>query len=198
MGGEIILGGKHMDYKLVFDLQTSDIRIANYLFMLPGVIVFLFGAVTYFFRDHYSNPFRARPMPQRFPFFLLLFGAVWMQLSALSLYTQYDVMDRALKTGKVRVVEGKVVQFSPMPYTGHAMERFCVSDTEACFSYSDYEVTPGFNRTTAHGGPIQAGLPVRVTYKDNTILKLEVAAPDTSFAQKHMEGLPEAALSPAR
>jgi hypothetical protein len=65
-----------------------------------------------------------------------------------------------------------VTGFMPMPVTGHAMEHFCVSG--ACFSYSDYVVTAGFNRTSSRGGPIREGLPVRVTYLGNTILKLEV------------------------
>ncbi|WP_321797617.1 hypothetical protein [Burkholderia sp. BCC1988] len=63
--------------------------------------------------------------------------------------------------------------FEPMPYGGHAMERFCVG--QVCFSYSDYVVTGGFNNTASHGGPIRAGLPVRVSYVDGLIVKLEVA-----------------------
>jgi hypothetical protein len=52
------------------------------------------------------------------------------------------------------------------------MESFCVSGV--CFRYSDYVVTAGFNQTSSHGGPIRDGLPVRVTYIGNTIVKLEV------------------------
>lgn len=189
-----------MDYRLVFDLQTSDIRLTNYLFMLPGVIIFLCGAVTYFFRERLSNPFRAKPMPQRFPFFLLLFGLLWMQLTGLSLYAQYDTMKQALHMGKVSVVEGNVIDFIPMPILGHKKEHFCVSGSQACFSYSDYEVTPGFNITNAHGGPIQTGLPVKVTYRDNVILKLEVGKHGVSYAEKNNPDMPppETALSPAR
>lgn len=190
-----------MDYKLVFDLQSSEIRLVNYLFLLPGAVIFVAGAVSYFFRDYFTNPFRARPMPQRFPYFLLLFGALWIQLSALSLFTQYSALDHAVKAGKVTVAEGRVVHFQPSAYPTQQMEHFCISDTEACFSYSDYVVTPGFNQTSANGGPIQAGLPVRVTYKGNTILKLEVAKQPASFyaLKKNDNGVPsEAALSPAR
>ncbi|WP_322021733.1 MULTISPECIES: hypothetical protein [unclassified Burkholderia] len=53
------------------------------------------------------------------------------------------------------------------------MERFCVG--QVCFSYSDYVVTGGFNNTASHGGPIRAGLPVRGSYVDGLIVKLEVA-----------------------
>ena len=53
------------------------------------------------------------------------------------------------------------------------MERFCVSGT--CFEYSDYVVTGGFNNTSSHGGPIRAGLPVRVSHVGDRIVKLEIA-----------------------
>jgi len=53
------------------------------------------------------------------------------------------------------------------------MESFTVGGRR--FSYSDYEVTAGFNNTASHGGPIRAGLHVRVTYWGNLILRLEVA-----------------------
>lgn len=188
-----------MDYKLVFDLQTSGVRLANYLFIVPGIAIFLCGVVTYIFKDRLTNPFRRKPMPQRFPLFLLLFGALWMQLSTLSLYSQYSAMDKAVKTGRVSVIEGKVVHFKPMAYMGHQPERFCISDSETCFSYSDFVVTPGFNQTSVSGGPIHNGLPIRVTYTGNTIVKLEVASSETAFVQKNPDmPPPETALSPAR
>lgn len=164
-----------MQYKVVYDLQTSDLPLTNYLFILPGAVIFIIGAVTYLFRDYFTNPFRKKPMPQRFPIFLLLFGALWMQLSSLSLYVQYNTLNRAIKAGKVNTIEGRVVHFSPLDYIKHPKEHFCISESEVCFSYSDLIAGPGFNQTTAHGGPIHNGLPVRVTYKDNAIVKLEVS-----------------------
>jgi hypothetical protein len=88
-------------------------------------------------------------------------------------YLEYSSLTAAKETGRVKVVEGTVTNFKPMPVTGHAMERFCVRD--ACFEYSDYVITGGFNNTTSQGGPIKEGLPVRVMYVRNAIVKLEVA-----------------------
>jgi len=65
-----------------------------------------------------------------------------------------------------------VTRFKPMPPSGHAPEEFCVKDR--CFQYSDFEVSPAFNTTSSHGGPIREGLPVRVTYVGNAIVRLEV------------------------
>ena len=82
------------------------------------------------------------------------------------------------RTVAAKVVTGVVRDFVPMPATGHADEQFCVQD--ACFHYSDYEVTGGFNNTSSHGGPIREGLPVRITYveypreRGNKIVKLEI------------------------
>ena len=63
--------------------------------------------------------------------------------------------------------------FVPMPYTGHASERFAVGGKT--FSYSDYILTGCFNNAASHGGPIKAGLTVRVSYVGNCIVRLEVA-----------------------
>lgn len=188
-----------MDYKVIFDMQTSEIRLANYSYILMGAALFLIGAFTYFFRYRLSNPLRKRPMPLRLPHFLLLFGALWMQISGVSLYAHYQNLERALKKGHIEVVEGRVVHFTPASYATHGTEKFCISESETCFSYSAFTVTPGFNQTAADGSPIVNGLPVRVTYKDNTILKLEAAKKPMPPQQDAKDAPPpEIALSPAR
>jgi|SRR6266850_432233 len=76
------------------------------------------------------------------------------------------------------VVEGTVENFHPMPYTGHDEETFDVKGVH--FAYSDYGVTQGFNNTSSHGGPVRAGLYVRIHYayvgssRDATIMRLEI------------------------
>lgn len=83
-------------------------------------------------------------------------------------------------------VEGTVDNFDPMPYGGHRDEHFTVQGIR--FSYSDYDQMYyyGFNNTASHGGPIQQGIPVRISYftkeKRNIILKIEV--PQTSLSPK--------------
>jgi hypothetical protein len=81
--------------------------------------------------------------------------------------------------GLTSEIEGKVEDFKPMPPEGHVMESFCVKNV--CFDYSDYVVTGGFNNTSSHGGPIRAGLRVRIHYikgfvpsEGNVITRLEV------------------------
>jgi hypothetical protein len=77
--------------------------------------------------------------------------------------------------GKAEVIEGAVSNFKPgTNERGSAYESFCVKG--ACFTYSDYEESAGFNTMAINGGPIREGLPVRLTFVANTIVKLEVAS----------------------
>jgi len=79
----------------------------------------------------------------------------------------------ALRTGRVSTVEGYVRDFDPMPFTGHKNEKFSVN--EVTFSYSDYDLSPGFNQSASHGGPVHGGEWVRIKHLGNSILQIEVA-----------------------
>jgi hypothetical protein len=118
-----------------------------------------------------------KPAPRRLAIFFMGFSALWTACVGYATWHEYARVMDAAAGGTLKTVEGKVEKFVPMPSSGHALEHFCVKD--ACFSYSDYVVTTGFNHTSSHGGPVHADLPVRVTYLDgggtgNIIVKLEV------------------------
>jgi hypothetical protein len=85
----------------------------------------------------------------------------------------YDTAAAASRDHRYSVVEGRVADFAPMPYTGHRLETFVVGGRK--FAYSDYVLTGCFNNTTSHGGPIRAGISVRVSFVGNCIVRLEVA-----------------------
>ena len=89
---------------------------------------------------------------------------------------RYFTAQSALRNGTAQVVEGRVENFHPMPYTGHDLERFDVSGVH--FEYSDYVITSGFNKTSSHGGPVHSDVYVRIHYisrqDGNLILRLEV------------------------
>src|SRR5262249_10246926 len=73
------------------------------------------------------------------------------------------------------IVEGTVEQFHPMPYHGHSLESFTVNGVR--FEYSDFDDSkPGFNHTKSHGGPIHAGMRVRIHYREGSILQIQVPA----------------------
>lgn len=85
----------------------------------------------------------------------------------------YEAAATASRDHRYSMVEGPVTNFVPMPYSGHANESFVVGGKK--FTYSDYILTGCFNNATSHGGPIKAGLTVRVSYVGNCIVRLEVA-----------------------
>jgi hypothetical protein len=164
-----------VQYDTVFDIASAG--YGSWSFPAFGLIFVAIGSVLVAFAlRRRALPFpwwSTRPTASKvFAFFFLSFAVFWTAAAFLSTSREYSRLSTANTSGHVRVAEGLVTNFKPMPVTGHAMERFCVSG--ACFEYSDYVVTPGFNRTSSHGGPIREGLPVRVTYVGNSILKLEV------------------------
>jgi hypothetical protein len=74
------------------------------------------------------------------------------------------------------IVEGRVKDYSPMPYQGHAHEYFTVKGV--AFSFSDYDGTyGGYHNAASHGGIIRPNLYVRIGYYHsgitNIIFKLE-------------------------
>jgi hypothetical protein len=105
-----------------------------------------------------------------------LWGLFWNYLILPASWTIYHDHRRAqeqLRNGDSEVVEGTVEQFHPMPHHGHSLESFTVNGVR--FDYSDFdESKPGFNNTTSHGGPIRAGMRVRIHYSGRSILQIEV------------------------
>ena len=77
-------------------------------------------------------------------------------LSAVVLIAQFNMYNEtvgAYNRGEYQIVEGYVEKFDPMPYEGHAEESFEINGVK--FSYSDYNIHPGYNNTKSHGGVIK-------------------------------------------
>jgi hypothetical protein len=108
----------------------------------------------------------------------LVFAVIWATPPGV-LVRDHLAIRHALASGSYSVVEGAVENFHPMPHHGHTLEWFEVKGVR--FRYSDFTVTRCFNNTTSHGGPIRAGLRVRLTYIawpyldiEHCILRLEI------------------------
>ncbi len=78
---------------------------------------------------------------------------------------------QAAKRGAYQVVEGTITDFHPQLRDQRTYESFTVSGIT--FRYSTYEMTVAFHDTAGFGGPIHAGMHVRIAYLGNRILKLE-------------------------
>jgi hypothetical protein len=107
-----------------------------------------------------------------FPRVFLGFAIFWTTMAFLVSFVDYRTAVSALKEYSAEVIEGRVTDFHPMPYTGHGDESFVLNGVK--FEYSDYVVTAGFNNTASHGGPIHEGLAVRIWHHRGRILRLDI------------------------
>jgi len=106
----------------------------------------------------------------------LAFSILWTAMVTAGTLGPYLRARRALRDGTASVVEGRVENFHPMPYSGHDTERFTVGNVH--FAFTDYSMGTGFNRTSSHGGPVREGLRVRIHFigsREPMIAKLEIA-----------------------
>jgi hypothetical protein len=160
-------------YHTVFEVSF---RYLDLLWLILPVLSFSGGLQT--FRAH--DPKKSRLFQKTFGIFLLAFSILMFWVLLRSEIVAYLEAKRMLRGGRCQIVEGRVEHFVPMPYQGHAVESFDVRGVS--FLYSTYEVTPCFNHTSSHGGPIREGLQVRISYgkfanipENNCVLKLEIA-----------------------
>jgi hypothetical protein len=166
-----------MEYRVAVDIAEAGYK--NWSFPAFGLIFVVIGGVLVLTRNHWpdllwTSWWSKHPrVSKAFSVLFLGFAVLWTVTSFAATFFEYRSLKLARENGQAQVVEGTVKNFVAMPATGHAMEKFCVR--EACFQYSDFAITAGFNNTASHGGPIKDGLPVRVTYVGGAIVKLEVA-----------------------
>lgn len=79
-------------------------------------------------------------------------------------------LSQQLADGQAVVAEGTVtIDFEVFG------KNECISVEDSSFCYSDSNLTAGFNRTRALGGPMRDGLQVRISSIGDTIVRVEVA-----------------------
>lgn len=161
----------------VFDIAEAG--FVNLNFPAFGLIFVAVGCIVPFF----PTILRTMGIPylemqsgfrKGFRFLFPAFAVLWIASSFFAIYPSYLQLKSMAEENRCSVVEGRVENFIPMPAAGHAKESFSVSGIS--FRYSDFEITNGFNNTSSHGGPINAGSYVRICYAppNNVILRLEV------------------------
>lgn len=154
-----------MEYTVIFDVGQSEFR--NWCFLVLGLILTAISGGLFVFRRKLPAG-TPRMLPIAFLGFSCLLTVVAFLVAACG-----SVLASALREGKCEVVTGEVMNFHPMPAGGHDKESFFVGNR--WFEYSDYMVSPCFNNTSSHGGPIREGLKVRIHHRGNNILRLEIA-----------------------
>jgi hypothetical protein len=153
-----------IQYLTVYEIAQ---RTPDWPFACIGLIPLIAGAVIIWGKRR----FKWTQPHWLFAIFCCLFGAFWVVVVGSSTLLADSDAFVAYQRGEYQTVKGVVTDFHPMPYEGHQDECFSVQDQRFC--YSDYEIAPGFHNAATHG-PIRAGLPVRIAYRDGRILKLEI------------------------
>jgi hypothetical protein len=155
-----------MHYHVVFDVAQSGYRF--WWAPAAGLLLIAVGALLFLCRIN-TRAFGAA---------FLAFAMARTLLSLGLTLTDYLSLRAAMRNNECQIVEGVVMNFDPMPAEGHKDESFVVNGER--FQYSDYDITAGFNRSRSHGGPIENGIPVRISYvkgnnSRNQIARLEIA-----------------------
>jgi hypothetical protein len=157
-----------VQYDLVFDVGQKTFEwegpLIGFVFVAIGLVMW---------RSERSAPANARKAKTSlFTRFFLGFSIFWTVSVTGGTLVSYRTAHTAIEEGRYSEVEGVVENFDPMPYGGHKDESFTVRGRK--FTYSDYKITPYFGQTASHGGPIRAGLQVRIRHLGGNILRLEV------------------------
>lgn len=160
-----------MNYQVVYDAsQTGMDWLAIFI-----ATVLLTGAIIAW-RGRYSPYFRGEPWVAGI---CLIFALIFSPCVIIGKVNEYITAQTRLHSNQMEVVEGRVENFTP-GLNEKARESFTVNGV--AFEYGHYESTQGFHRTTFWGGPMKAGLQVRIHYTDlfgetvhPTILRLEIA-----------------------
>ncbi len=100
-----------------------------------------------------------------------LFFALLTLLSYAMTWGSYFALIGALRNGTATTLEGIVSNFHPAANLKET-ESFVV-DGHA-FSYSKYALRQGFHTLELQGSPIADGAYVRLSYRNDSILKLEI------------------------
>ena len=154
-----------MQYQTVFEITQKGFEWDVLLIFLGVPFI-----VLVFWRDLRNPGITSRKL---FAIFGIAFFGICGTVAFVGNYHDYEQCKHAYERGDYDVAEGLVHDFQPMPYGGQQNECFAVKETRFC--YSDYATYPGFNNAASHGGPIREGLPVRISYIGNDILKIEIA-----------------------
>ncbi len=159
-----------MRYIVVFDVVQVGFK--EWLYPSFGFLFIVIGIGMLIYKS--QNPAKDSTLRSRiFPYAFTLFACFWTATSFWSTYSDYRHLRDALLNGQYVVVEGTITNFVPMPWGGHAKEKFNVNSHH--YEYSNFAANAGFNQTQAYGGPLREGLHVRIADVDGQIARLEIA-----------------------
>jgi hypothetical protein len=161
-------------YRLAFDVGSRTHHFEAWtapLIILPCVF-FILAITPQMYVDRIFNRGLKGAAGKAFSIIGFLFSASIAAFVLVGHSGLGEELKTAEKRGAYSVAEGCLEAFHAMPVDGHDNERLRVAGHY--FEYSDFMMTPAFNNTESHGGPIHADSKVRISFIDDEIIRLEV------------------------
>src|ERR1051326_926742 len=154
-------------YRTVFDVEQSGYR--QWPFALFGLIFVVVGfAMPTLLRMGIMGGGRLW-MEKWLPRIFVVGGTFWTATALASTFVDYRRDVDALQNGEAKIVDGRVEHYWQVP---NKSEAFDVGGVR--FQYGEGLVIAGFNHTASRGGPIREGLPVKIWYWNEQILRLQM------------------------
>ena len=159
-----------MTYETLFDAASapadSTVLVGGAILAVMGLVLLRLDTESALVRQ---TPFRGRPVAWR------VFRVAWLLIALAVVIGESWSRLAPRGAGEAMVVEGLVEDFVPASASGPNFESLTVIGVR--FRYSDGYHRRGFHQTSMAGGPMRAGLMVRIHYvgpaDDPTIVRLE-------------------------
>lgn len=163
-----------MDYITVFEVTDKGFDMTE---LMPVAFIIVGLGISWFNIKYNKSTSSKKQFTIVFGFIFSAFGLLISLMTIPSSISSQQKTKEIFENKEYKTVEGKIENFNPMPYEGHAVESFTVNGVY--FEYSDYILWDAFNNTASHGGPItNNGQLVRLSYitvnDENRILKIEL------------------------
>lgn len=163
-----------MNYRTVFEVTDKGFELIT---LMPLLFIVIGIGISWFNIKYNKSESIKKKFTIVFGFIISGFAFFLLMLIVPSSLADRSKTRRIFKNKDHEVIEGKIENFHPMPYSGHDVESFTVNGVY--FEYSDYILSYGFNQTSSHNGPLREnGQEVRLSYisedGENRILKIEV------------------------
>jgi hypothetical protein len=157
------------NWTLLFDARQADSPL--FIFPLAGVFFVAIGVVMIrrkqFARDDQGETIQYRGSPRARSF--LLFAVAWTLISGLFALRGQFILERALRTGRYRTVQGEVENFRAANLLRKRPETWTVAGRHYELSYS------ALRSGLSTPGVVRPGMYVRIADVDGAIARLEVA-----------------------
>ena len=106
--------------------------------------------------------------------YAIAFAMLWIGLVGFSAWTSTVSAIWALNSASYQRVEGPVTRLYQTGWKGKVSDLFSIGSIR--FSYYDYDARSTDDNRVTDPGCIVEGVPVRIAYKGNRVLKLEIGS----------------------